>query len=150
MKQIRMNNDILYALGVMVLFVGVITQQSFGATILEGLLSLTRPGATVGLLSIVIYLYIQRLIFTMIAVSVVVMFLLKDVWTNWVRSDARRLHLDIGRDQARFNPNTSIDLQFANGTANHAKPKMLRKDRDVSPLLVFPPSTERMAELCGI
>lgn len=150
MKQIRMNNDILYALGVLVLFVGVITQQSFGEPILEGLLSLTRPGATVLLLTVVLYFYIQRLIFTMIAVAVVVMFLLKDVWSNWVRSDARRLHLDVGRDQARFNPSTSIDLQFANGTATHAKPKMLQKDRDVSPLLIFPPSTEQMTEMCGV
>jgi hypothetical protein len=145
-----MTNDILYALGVLVLFVGVITQQSFGGAIMEGLLSLTRPGATVALLSLVVFLYIQRLIFTMIAVTVVVMFLLKDVWTNWVRSDARRLHIDIGRDHARFNGSTSIDLQFANGTATHSSPTMLRKDRDVSPLLVFPPSTERMAEMCGV
>jgi hypothetical protein len=150
MKQIRMNNDILYALGVLVLFVGVITQQSFGEPMLEGLLSLTRPGATVLLLTVVLYFYIQRLIFTMIAVAVVAMFLLKDVWSNWVRSDARRLHLDVGRDQARFNPSTSIDLQFANGTATHATPKMLQKDRDVSPLLIFPPSTEQMTEMCGV
>ena len=149
MKKIRMNNDILYALGVLVLFVSVITHQTFSEPILEGLLSLTRPGATVLLLVLVVYLYIQRLIFTMIAVVVVVMFLLKDVWTNWVRSDARRLHLDIGRDQARFQASNSIDLQFANGTATHAKPKMLHRDRDVRPLLIFPPSAETLADMSG-
>lgn len=145
-----MTNDILYALGVLVLFVGVIANKSFGEPLVEGLVSLTRPGATTLLLVVVLYLYIQRLIFTMIAVAVVAMFLLKDVWTNWVRSDARRLHLDIGRDQARFDQSNSIDLQFANGTATHAKPKMLHKDRDVSPLLVYPPSSQTMADMCGV
>lgn len=150
MKKIRMNNDILYALGVLVVFVGVIANQSFNENILEGLLSLTRPGATVLLLVVIVYLYTLRLIFTAIAVMVVVIFLLKDVWTNWVRSDARRLHLDIGRDQSRFEARNSIDLQMANGTVTHKKPKMLHKDRDVSPLLVFPPSSERLEEMCGV
>ena len=149
MKKIRMTNDILYALGVLALFVSAIANKSFGEPILEGLLSLTRPGATVLLLVAIVYLYLQRLIFTMIAVAVVVMFLLKDVWTNWVRSDARRLYLDIGRDQARFEASNSIDLQFANGTATHAKPKMLYKDRDVSPLLIYPPTSETLSEMCG-
>jgi hypothetical protein len=145
-----MTNDILYALGVLVLFVGVIAHQSFNQNVLEGLLSLSRPGATVLLLTVIVYLYIQRLIFTAIATTVVVLFLLKDVWTNWVRSDSRRLFLDIGRDQARFDQSTSIDLQFANGTATHAKPKMLHRDRDVTPLLVYPPSSDTLAEMCGV
>jgi len=145
-----MTNDILYALGVLVLFVGVIAHQSFNQNVLEGLLSLSRPGATVLLLTVIVYLYIQRLIFTAIATTVVVLFLLKDVWTNWVRSDARRLFLDVGRDQARFDQSTSIDLQFANGTATHAKPKMLHADRDASPLLVYPPSSDTLTEMCGV
>lgn len=144
-----MNNDILYSLGVLVLLISVIANKSFNQSVLEGLVSLTRPGATVLLLGVLIYLYIQRLIFTMITVAIVVMFLLKDVWTNWVRSDARRLYLDIDRDQARFEQANSIDLQFANGTATHAKPKILHKDRDVSPLLIYPPSSEVLAEMCG-
>ena len=144
-----MTNDILYALGVLALFVSTIANKSFGQPVVESLVSLTRPGATVLLLVLVVYLYIQRLIFTMIAVAVVVMLLLKDVWTNWVRSDARRLYLDFGRDESRFSPSNSIDLQFANGTATHAKPKMLKVSKDVSPLLVFPPSSETMAEMCG-
>lgn len=144
-----MNNDILYSLGVLALFVSVIANKSFGQNVLEGLLSLTRPGATVLLLVVILYLYIQKLIFTAIAVSVVVMFLLKDVWTNWVRSDARRLYLDVGRDQARFDPMQSIDLQFANGSVTHRKPKMLRKDRDVSPLILYPPSSDTLQEMCG-
>lgn len=145
-----MTNDILFALGVLVLFVGAIANKSFGGPLVEGLVGLTRPGATTVLLLVVLYLYIQRLIFTMIAVAVVSMFLLKDVWTNWVRSDARRLHLDIGRDQARFQPSNSIDLQFANGTASHAKPKMLQKNRDVSPLLIYPPSSQTLVEMNGV
>jgi hypothetical protein len=150
MKKIRMTNDILYALGVLVVFVGVIAKQSFHEGALEGLLSLTRPGATTLLLAVIVYLYIQQLMFTMVAVTVVVIFLLKDVWTNWVRSDARRLYLDVGRDQARFDQSTSIDLQFANGTVTHRKPKMLRKDHDVSPLLIYPPSSGTLEEMCGV
>ena len=145
-----MTNDILYALGVLALLVGAIANKSFSEPVVEGLLSLTRPGATTLLLVVVLYFYIQRLIFTMIAVAVVSMFLLKDVWTNWVRSDARRLHLDIGRDQARFQTSNSIDLQFANGTATHSQPKMLQKDRDVSPLLIYPPSAQTLAEMNGV
>ena len=144
-----MTNDILYALGVLALFVSAIANKSFGEPLVEGLLSLTRPGATVLLLVVVLYLYLQRLIFTMIAVAVVVMFLLKDVWTNWVRSDARRLHLDVGRDLARFDPTTSVDLQWANGDATHDKPKMLGKDVVSSPLLLFPPSSEVLVQLTG-
>jgi len=145
-----MNNDILYALGALVLFVGVIAKKSFHEGTLEGLLSLSRPGATVLLLGVIVYLYIQRLIFTMVTVAVIIMFLLKDVWTNWVRSDARRLYLEVGRDQARFDPMRSIDLQFANGSVTHRKPKMLRKDHDVSPLLIYPPSSDTLQEMCGV
>lgn len=145
-----MTNDLLYALGVLAIFVGVIANQSFNQNVLEGLLTLGRPGATTVLLVVIVYLYLQRLIFTAVATGVVVIFLLKDVWTNWVRSDARRLYLDVGRDQARFDPNSSIDLQFANGTVTHRKPKMYREDRDASPLLVFPPSEETLAEMNGV
>lgn len=145
-----MTNDLLYALGVLVIFVAVIANKSFGQPVLEGLLSLSRPGATTFLLVGVLFLYLQRLIFTAVAVGIVAVYLLKDVWTNWVRSDARRLYLEEGRDQARFDPSTSIDLQFANGTVTHKKPKMYHEDRDASPLLIFPPSEETLAEMNGV
>jgi len=82
-------------------------------------------------------------------VGILVVYLLKDLWTNWIRSDARRLHLEVGRDLDRFNPAKSIDLQFANGTAGFDAPFLL-----VSPvksdMLVFPPSSEVQAQMNGV
>jgi hypothetical protein len=144
-----MNNDSIYALVVLGLLVGVISTRGFGGGILELLLSLTRPGATVLLLGLIVYLYSQGLVYTALASAVVVVYLLKDVWTHWVASDARRLHIDMGLDHSRFNPNTSVDLQWASGMATHDSPNMLHKDRDVSPLLLYPPSREVLASMSG-
>ncbi len=144
-----MNNDRLYALGVLGLLVGVISAKRFAGGLLEMLLTLTRPGATVLLLGGVLYLYSQGLVYTSLAAAVVTIYLLKDVWTHWVNSDDRRLHIDVGLDHGRFNPNTSVDLQWANGTAVHDSPNMLHKDRDVSPLLLYPPSQETLRNMSG-
>ncbi len=144
-----MNNDSLYALGVLGVLVGVISAKRFAGGLLEMLLTLTRPGATVLLLGLVAYLYSQGLVYTSLAAGVVSVYLLKDVWTHWVNSDERRLHIDVGLDQSRFNPNTSVDLQWANGTAVHDSPNMLHKDRDVSPLLLYPPSESTLRSMSG-
>jgi hypothetical protein len=144
-----MNNDSLYALGVIALLVGVIAGKRFAGGLLEMLLTLTRPGATVLLLGLVAYLYSRGLIYTSLAAAVVSVYLLKDVWTHWVNSDERRLHIDVGLDQSRFNPNTSVDLQWANGTAVHDSPNMMHKDRDVSPLLLYPPSDATLKSMSG-
>ncbi len=144
-----MHDDRLYALGVLVFFVTVLSKQQFCAWMLELLLKLTRSGATVLLLAIVAYVYSKGLMYTALALALVFVYLLKDLWTNWIRSDARRLHLDIGRDLARFDPTTSVDLQWANGDASHDKPKMLGKDVASNPLLLFPPSSEVLVQLTG-
>lgn len=144
-----MNNDSLYALGVLVFFVSVLSRQQFCGWMLEMLLKLTRSGATVLLLAIVAYVFSKGMTYTALALSLVVIYLLKDLWTNWIRSDARRLHLDIGRDIARFDPSTSVDLQWANGDVSHDKPKMLGKDVASNPLLLFPPTAEVLYQLNG-
>lgn len=131
------------------MLVGIISLKQFSRGLLELLISLTRPGSTVILLGIVAYLYSQGLVYTSLAFGVVSVYLLKDVWTHWVNSDARRLHLDVGLDQARFNPNTSVDLQWANGTAVHDSPNMLHVDKDASPLLLYPPSQETLKSMSG-
>lgn len=123
--------------------------KGFAGGLLELLLTLSRPGSTVLLLGLVVYLYSQGLVYTALVSAIVSVYLLKDLWTNWVVSDARRLHLDVGLDQARFNPNTSVDLQWAEGTAVHDSPNMLHKDRDASPLLLFPPSAETLRNMSG-
>lgn len=144
-----MNNDTTYALIVLGLLVGVISTKRFAGGLIELLISITRPGATILLLGLVAFLYSKNLVYTSLAVGVVSVYLLKDVWTHWVNSDARRLHIDVGLDQARFNPNTSVDIQWANGTAVHDSPNMLHKDRDVTPLLLYPPSQETLRSMSG-
>lgn len=144
-----MNNDRLYALGLLGLLVGVISAKRFAGGLLELLLTLTRPGATVVLLGIVLFLYAQGLVYTSLAAAVISVYLLKDVWTYWVNSDERRLHIDVGLDHARFNPNTSVDLQWATGTAVHDSPNMLHRDRDASPLLLYPPSQDVLRSMSG-
>lgn len=123
--------------------------KGFAAGLLEMLVTLTRPGATVLLLGGVAYLYSQGLVYTALAAAVVAVYLLKDIWTHWIASDARRLHMDVGLDQSRFNPSTSVDLQWATGSATHDSPNMLHKDRDASPLLLFPPSQETLRSMSG-
>ena len=70
------------------------------------------------------------------------------MWVTWPRSDDRRLHLEVNRDQARFDPTTSIDLQFANGTVTHNLPVLLSQPT-FPEMLVFPPSSETQAEMNG-
>jgi hypothetical protein len=144
-----MKNDTLYATIVSVVFLSVIARGWFCSMILEGLLMLTRPGATVLLLGAIAYLFSQGLVLTSLALTLLSIYLLNDVWTSWVRSDARRLFLDIGRDQARFNSSTSVDLQWATKMAVHDSPNMLHKDVDASPLLIFPPSQATLASMSG-
>lgn len=144
-----MNNDTIYSLILLGIFVGVISTKRFAGGIIELLVTLTRPGSTIILLGLVAYLYSQNLTYTSLAAGIVSIYLLKDVWTHWVNSDERRLHLDVGLDQARFNPNTSVDLQWANGTAVHDSPNMLHRDRDVSPLLLYPPSDDTLRSMSG-
>lgn len=144
-----MNSDTTYALIVMGLLVGVISAKRFASAFLEMLLTLTRPGATVVLLGTVAYLYSQGLLYTSLAAAIVSVYLLKDVWTHWVASDERRLQIDIGLDQSRFNPNTSVDIQWANGTSVHDSPSMLHNDQDTTGLLLYPPSQATLASMSG-
>lgn len=144
-----MNNDSLYALVVLGLLVGVISAKRFAGGLLELLLTLTRPGSTILLLGLVAYIYSRGLVYTSLAAGVVSVYLLKDVWTYWPASDDRRLQIDVGLDQARFNPNTSVDLQWATGSAVHDSPNMMHKDRDVSDLLLYPPTADTLASMSG-
>jgi hypothetical protein len=86
--------------------------------------------------------------YTFLVMGLVVVFLLKDMWVQWPNSDARRLYLETSRDQARFDPSSSIDIQMANGSIKHAPPSIYGKDWSPQ-LLVFPPSEETLYELNG-
>ena len=55
---------------------------------------------------------------------------------------------DLARDVARFTPEESVDLAFANGL-RHEAPRMLNPPAAVSPLLLYPPSADDLAQLSG-
>lgn len=148
-KKIRMANDSVYALALLGIFGIVILRGRFTAVTLEVLISLTRPGATVLLLGITLYLYTIGMTYTALVFALLSVYLLQDVWKTWINSDARRLYLDIGRDQARFNSSTSVDLQWANRAIIHDSPNMLHKDADATPLLLYPPSQATLESMSG-
>jgi hypothetical protein len=144
-----MTPDESYSLLLVTFLVVTITQKQFSAMFLELLLTLSRPGATILLLGLMAWVYNRGLHYTFLALAILSVFILKDVWSGWVQSDARRLYLEMGRDQDRFDPATSIDLQFANGSVTHFAPKMYGNDNAPSPLLIFPPSAGTQLEMNG-
>lgn len=143
-----MGSDTFYALCILGLLMVVITFKRFSQGFLEMLLNLTRPGATLLVLGTVLVLYMKKMLYSSLSVALVGIYLLKDVWRAWPLSDSRRLFLEIGRDEARFNPSTSIDLQFANGTAKHDSPELLSGPISEQ-MLIFPPSAETLREMNG-
>lgn len=143
-----MTPDESYASLLMAFLLVVVTQKQFSFWVLDLLLKLTRPGATVALLALLVFTYYKHFHYTFLALAIVVVFLLKDMWTAWPQSDARRLHLDVGLDQARFDHGTSIDLQMADKTVVHAPPSIYGKDF-YPKLLVFPPSPATQLDMNG-
>jgi hypothetical protein len=147
-EEIRMTPDESYASLLLALLLVVVTQKQFSHMVLELLLKLTRPGATVLLLGLLVFVYNKGLHYTFLVFALVCVFLLKDLWTYWIGSDARRLHLEVGRDQDRFDHSSSIDLQMADKTVVHAPPSMYSPGWSPK-LLVFPPSAETQFEMNG-
>jgi hypothetical protein len=140
--------DKSYATLLLVFLIVTIVSKKFGSVLLEILLKFTRPGATVGLLAFLVFVYSRGLHYTFLVLAIVVVYLLHDLWSNWLNSDARRLYLDRSNDEGRFDPASSIDLQMADKTVVHENPPSFTS-RDVSTLLVFPPSAETLQELNG-
>jgi len=143
-----MTPDESYASLLLAFLLVTVTQKQFSYMLLELLLKLTRPGATVVLLGLLVFLYSRGLHYTFLVFGLIAVFLLRDMWSHWVRSDARRLHLEVGRDEARFDHSSSIDIQMADGTVKHGPPSMYYAGWQPK-LLVFPPSPERQAEMNG-
>ena len=144
-----MSPDSFYASGVVIVFLLVITTRQFSTGLLEFLITLSRPGATVLVLSLVAFVYWKKYFYTSLALGLISVYLLKDVWTSYAHSDLRRLNLERSRDESRFDPTTSVDLQWANGDVSHDTPKMRQKGGDNQPLLIFPPSVDTLTEMCG-
>jgi hypothetical protein len=127
--------DEYYAIAVAVLLLLSYSRS----VVFELLLQLTRQGATLLLLGTVFALFYKNFPLTGLVLAVGVVAYMPKLWTTYPRSDDRRLQLEISRDNVRFDPASSIDLQFANGDVVHDTPAMYRKDPAVGPLLVFPP-----------
>ena len=105
-------------------------------------LTIGREVSSILLLSLVAIAYYYGYVYTTLATAILVVYVLYQTWMVYSPSDKRRLNSDISKDKARFDPSTSIDLQFANGTVVHDSPNMLAKDATQGPLLVFPPTVE--------
>jgi len=143
-----MKRDFVISLSLIGVFIVMFATGKQFPEILELLLVLTRPGATILLLGSVAALYHHDCKSAALIAAMLSVYLLKTLWTTWPRSDARRLHLEVGRDLARFDPANSIDLQFGNGTATHALPHLLQKPY-FPEMLVFPPSAKTLHEMNG-
>jgi len=139
--------DSTYALVLFLLFIGVVAFKQFSNGLLEILLILTRPVSTVLLLGVVTYLYTKDYLYTSLILALISVYLLKDLWVTWPRSDARRLHLDVGRDQSRFEAANSIDIQWGSGLAKHDSPNML-ESHSAPKMLVYPPSQATLKAMC--
>lgn len=144
-----MTPDKIYAIFAGLVVLGITGIEKYSPSVLEFLLALTRPGATLLLLSVIAFLYMKNLHLTAMVASAGVILLLRTLWTSWPRSDARRLHLEIGKDLARFESANSIDLQFANGSVKHNMPHLIAPVQGFEELLVFPPSSKTLHEMCG-
>ena len=143
-----MTPDESYATLLLALLIVVVTQKQFSSVILEIMLKVTRPGATVLLLALLLFIYHKGLHYTFLVLALISVFLLKDMWTYWVKSDNRRLYLEVGRDNDRFDHSTSIDLLMADGNVKHAPPSMYSPGWSPK-LLVFPPSAATQKEMNG-
>lgn len=61
-----------------------------------------------------------------------------------------RVERDRKRDVARFLPQNSLDISMAMGLITHDPPTMLNPPDPGPPLLLYPPSQETLANMCGV
>lgn len=61
-----------------------------------------------------------------------------------------RVARDHQRDVARFLPQNSLDISMAMGLITHDPPTMLNPPAPQPPLLLYPPSQETLANMCGV
>ena len=140
-----MNKDSLGGIVLVLVLLVSISQRRFCEWLLELLVKLTRPGSTILLLGSCLVLFMKGYYYTALALGLLSMFLLKDMW---VLTSARRLYNDIQKDQSRFVASNSIDLQFAQKSVSHDSPSVLSSSKSET-MLIFPPSTETLSQMCG-
>lgn len=140
-----MNKDSVGGVLLIGILVVSVSHKKFTEGILELLEKLTRPGSTILLLGSVVFLFSKGYAYTSLALALLTLYLLKDMW-KW--SQARRIYNDVQADQRRFDPSLSVDLQWAQKTTTHDAPSMLTSSKSEN-MLVFPPSAETLAQLSG-
>jgi hypothetical protein len=96
------------------------------------------------LLALVVYL---RMDMTALVLVALYLYLYND--SHVQNLEDRRVSVEREKDDERFNPRTSIDIQFAEGTVTHAPPDILGWTKDAAPLLLFPPSQDTLWSLNG-
>ena len=139
--------DSAIATVLVVFLIGTIGMRSFSSTLLDLLLKLTPHGATVLLLLVVAYLFYKLFVFSALALALIAIYLLKDVWIQ-PYSSAQRLRSEVAADQVRFTNSGSLDLQVANGLGFDSSP-FLHPGSDVKHQLIFPPKPEELEALSG-
>jgi len=61
-----------------------------------------------------------------------------------------RVQRDLARDVARFTPENSIDVAMAMKMVTHEPPRMLSAPAPPPPQLLYPPSEDTLARMCGV
>ena len=140
-------SDSLVGVVLVVFLIVTIVMRSFSTALLGLLMNLTPHGATVVLLCIVAYLFYKLYVFSALALALISVYLLKDVWIQ-PYSSVQRLNADVAADQVRFTNSGSLDLQVANGLGFDSSP-FLHPGSDVKHQLIFPPTPEELEALSG-
>jgi hypothetical protein len=143
-----MKKDLAGALILIGVFVFIVSTRTRAPEILTTL-SGSRQISTVLLLSLIAYVYTKGYHMTALIGALFSIYLLKTFWTTWPRSYDNEVEVHIAQDRARFNPSTSVDLQFANKSLVHNLPVLLVRPLVHDNLLRFPPSSDLLSEMSG-
>jgi len=133
----------LILIGVFVFMIATKTKAPEILTVMSG----SRQLFSILLLSIVAYTYHLGYHMTALIAALLSVFLIKTFWSTWPRSYEHEVHLHIAQDRARFDPLTSVDLQFANKSLTHNLPVLLVRPLVHDNLLTFPPSSQTLSEM---
>jgi hypothetical protein len=90
----------------------------------------------------------QQLVLALLVVLLVLGFLY--LVSSQDTSMESRVTRDRQRDVARFLPQNSLDISMAMGLITHDPPTMLNPPNPGPPLLLYPPSQETLANMCGV
>lgn len=135
----------LLLIGIFVFMVATKTKAPQALTMMSG----SRQLSTILVLGLVAFVYEKGYHMTALVGALLSVYILKTFWTTWPRSYEHELHINVAQDRARFDPLTSVDLQFANKTLTHNLPVLLVRPLVHDNLLTFPPSSKVLDEMSG-